>query len=272
MHMVPLYADLSTKRKDDKIPFSIANLSNEENLYLPKDFVVGFAEKDTRTGEVFEIAYNEEEIQIDVAECRNWLPLTNSSSRTGRSNPQMTSSDATGRTGCNDQCETSDIDLHKLFSTSTNFIKSPAEVDPHRKVDLKDQNVSQETKDKFQELCQEYDDIVSKNSGDIGKTLLVEMDIDTGDSPPIAQRPYCLPLQHSEWVKKEIDTLERADIITKSISPWASPVVIVPKRSAPGEPPQRRMCVDFRKLNMLQPEVTNLSGGKGCISFVPLPK
>ena len=48
------------------------------------------------------------------------------------------------------------------------------------------------------------------------------MDIDTRDSPPIAQRPYCLPLQHSEWVKKEIDTLERADIITKSISPWAS--------------------------------------------------
>ena len=98
------------------------------------------------------------------------------------------------------------------------------------------------------------------------------MDIDTGDSPPIAQRPYCLPLQHSEWVKKEINTLERADIITKSISPWASPVVIVPKKSAPGEPPQRRMCVDFRKLNMLQPEVTNVSGGKGCISLVPLPK
>ena len=118
----------------------------------------------------------------------------------------------------------------------------------------------------------EYDDIISKNSGDIGKTLLVEMDIDTGDSPPIAQRPYCLPLQHAECVKKEINTLERADIITKSISPWASPVVIVPKKSAPGEPPQRRMCVDFRKLNMLQPEVTNVSGGKGCISLVPLPK
>ena len=35
---------------------------------------------------------------------------------------------------------------------------------------------------------------------------------------------------------------------------------------------QRRMCVDFRKLNMLQPEVTNVSGGKGCSSLVPLPK
>ena len=61
-------------------------------------------------------------------------------------------------------------------------------------------------------------------------------------------------------------------IITKSISLWASPVVIVPKKSAPGEPPQRRMCVDFRRLNKQLPEVKNMSGGKGCISLVPLPK
>ena len=32
------------------------------------------------------------------------------------------------------------------------------------------------------------------------------------------------------------------------------------------------MCVDYRKLNKLQPEVTNADGGKGCISLIPLPK
>ena len=119
----------------------------------------------------------------------------------------------------------------------------------------------------------EYDDIISKNSGDIGKTLLVEMDIDTGDSP--SHCTETIPVYHCNILngsRRRFNTLERADIITKSISPWASPVVIVPKKSAPGEPPQRRMCVDFRKLNMLQPEVTNVSGGKGCISLVPLPK
>ena len=79
-------------------------------------------------------------------------------------------------------------------------------------------------------------------------------------------------MKHYEWVRKEISTLERARIITKSIFPWASPMVIVLKKSAPGEPPQRRMCVDFRKLNKTQPEVHNMNGGKGCISLVPLPK
>ena len=100
----------------------------------------------------------------------------------------------------------------------------------------------------------------------------MEKDIDTGNSPPIASRPYTLPFKHYEWVHKEIKTLERVGIITKSISSLASPVVIVPKKSAPGKPPQRRMYVDFRKLNSTQPEVHNMTGGKGCISLVPLPK
>ena len=113
-------------------------------------------------------------------------------------------------------------------------------------MDLEDREIKTETKDKFNKLCDKYDNIISKNSEDIGKTLLVEMDIDTGDSPPIASKPYTLLLKHYDWVKKEIDMLEQAGIIDKSISAWASPVVIVPKKSAPGEPPQRRMCVDFR--------------------------
>ena len=139
-------------------------------------------------------------------------------------------------------------------------------------MDLKDAPIKKETKGKFNDLCNRFDSIISKGSGDIGKILLVEMDIDTGISPPIASRPYTLPLKHYEWVQKEISKLERAGIIIKSISPWASPVVIVTKKSAPGEPPQRRMCVDFRKLNNTQPEVHNMNGGKGCISLVALPK
>ena len=66
--------------------------------------------------------------------------------------------------------------------------------------------------------------------------------------------------------------LEHTGIIERSISPWASPVVIVPKKSAPGKPPRRRMCIDYRRINKLQPEVTKAERGKGCISLIPLPK
>ena len=165
-----------------------------------------------------------------------------------------------------------EMDLHSILTLASNFIKSPAEVEAHRKVDLKDKKIKEETRQKFNKLCDRFDDIISKGSNDIGKTLLVKMDIDTGDSPPIASKPYTWSLKHYDWVQKEITTLEKAGIITKRISPRASPVVIVPKKSAPGEPPQSRMCVDFRRLNKQLPEVKNMSGGKGCISLVPLPK
>ena len=102
--------------------------------------------------------------------------------------------------------------------------------------------------------------------------MLVEMEIDTGNHPPIASKPYTLPLKHYEWVQREIETLEKAGIIERSISPWASPVVIVPKKSTPGEPPRRRMCMDYRRINKLQPKVTNADGRKGCISLIPLSK
>ena len=46
--------------------------------------------------------------------------------------------------------------------------------------------------------------------------MLVEMEIDTGNHPPIASKPYTLPLKHYEW---EIETLEKVGIIERSISP-----------------------------------------------------
>ena len=32
------------------------------------------------------------------------------------------------------------------------------------------------------------------------------------------------------------------------------------------------MCIDYRRINKLQPEITKADGGKGCISLIPLPK
>ena len=98
------------------------------------------------------------------------------------------------------------------------------------------------------------------------------MDVDTEDSPPVSSRPYTLPSKHYEWVQKEIESLECVGIITKSMLPWASLIVIVPKMSSPWEPPKRRLCVDFRKVNELQQQVITEGKSKGQISSHPLPK
>ena len=90
------------------------------------------------------------------------------------------------------------------------FITSPADIEIHRKVNLQDADVSDEHQKAFQDLCHEFKDIFSVDSGDIGKTPLVEMEIDTGDSPPITQKPYTLPLKHAEWVQKELEILVKS--------------------------------------------------------------
>ena len=138
---------------------------------------------------------------------------------------------------------------------------------------LQDAEVTEEYREKFRLLCKEFEDVFSKDSTDIGKTPLITMDIDTGDSPPVCQRPYNLPLKHREWVQKELETLERAGVIVRSISPWASPIVVVPKKTEPGEPPRRRLCVDYRVINSLLPEVQKVhSKAKGVLTLVPLPQ
>ena len=67
--------------------------------------------------------------------------------------------------------------------------------------------------------------------------------------------------------------LEKAGEIVQSISPRASPIVIVPKKSTPGEPPRCPMCVAYRVLNSLLPNEDKAhSKAKGILTLVHIPK
>ena len=57
-------------------------------------------------------------------------------------------------------------------------------------MELKDQQVSDETKKRFEELKEKYPKVFSLNNEDTGHAQLVTMDIDTGKSPPMCQKPY----------------------------------------------------------------------------------
>ena len=138
---------------------------------------------------------------------------------------------------------------------------------------MQDAEITKEHQEAFAELCDEYKDIFSLDSGDIGKTPLLEMELDTGDSPPITQKPYTLLLKHAAWVQKELEILEKAGVIVRSVSPWASLIVVVPKRTVQGEPPKRWLCVDYRVVKSLLPPVKKaFSKAKGVLTLVPLPK
>ena len=109
-------------------------------------------------------------------------------------------------------------------------------------MDLQDADITPGSRSTFDVLCEKYPKVFSKGNEDIGRTQLVTMDIDMGDSPPVSSRPYTLALKHHRWVQEEIETLERAGIITKSMFLGQVPLSLYQRNLNLGNPP-RRDCV-----------------------------
>ena len=109
-----------------------------------------------------------------------------------------------------------------------------------------------------------YTSIISQSTTDIGRTNLLELDIPT-EGLPIASKLYLVLLKYREFTDQEIKQLEEAGIISRSMSDWASPILIVPKKderpvpikpnsstSNPIKPKKEfnlRLCINLRKLN-----------------------
>jgi hypothetical protein len=76
------------------------------------------------------------------------------------------------------------------------------------------------------DLLGKYSDLF-ENSGP--PTPFAEHCIKTGTSAPVSVPPYRLTPQKSDFLKREIDELIEMGIVEECDSPWAAPVVLVPK-------------------------------------------
>ena len=113
-------------------------------------------------------------------------------------------------------------------------------------------------------LLHQHSKAFSKNDRDLGLTHLAKHKIDTGEALPVKQRPRRVPLAFSGEEKAVIEQLEKQDIIRKSNSPWASPIVLVRKKNGKVRP-----CVDYRQLNSLtKPDAFPLPRVQDCLDSV----
>ena len=222
---------------------AITNLDHAKMLHLAKGEIVGFAHE-----EEVEMNYIETTNILEIEETeqkapRNWIPernwknynkyseisqlhtevteVTSSRTKSGEISPNRVRAPEEMETRSM-RSEIPQQKPHKMdhadVSNSekdfeTDFLISPGDVYPNRKVKLEDADITEATKKAFEEMCDCHPKAFSKNNKDIGRTTLIKMEINTGDSLPVAQNPYTLPLKHHEWVRKEIETLEKAGII-----------------------------------------------------------
>ena len=132
---------------------------------------------------------------------------------------------------------------------------------------IPDADIPEIARKQLQELLNvKYNSIVSKSATDMGKTNLIELNTLT-EGPPVASKPYTVPLKYREFVDCEIKQLEKEGIISRSMSDWAS-TILVPKKEERVENSRNqntaattkknkcnyRLCIDYRKLQQLHPD------------------
>ena len=93
---------------------------------------------------------------------------------------------------------------------------------PKPKIDLKDTEISKETRQKLLTLQQNCDNIIGKHSSDIRLKYFEEMTMDTDlNLTPVVSKPYPLSLNHHKFMEEEIKKLLEAGLIERSMSPYA---------------------------------------------------
>lgn len=98
-------------------------------------------------------------------------------------------------------------------------------------------------------LCTQYRDIFYNENCDLSFTNAVKHRIRTSDEDPVYSKTYRYPYHMKEEIQVQIQKLLDNKIIKPSISPYSSPVWIVPKKLDASGKKKWRLVIDYRKLN-----------------------
>lgn len=140
-------------------------------------------------------------------------------------------------------------------ATQASTMKSP-ESHESLNFDFGDSPLPEEDKKRILRKLHEMKDVFATHEFDIGKTDKASHVIKLTDETPFRDRSRPIRPQDLEDARRHIQQSIDAGIIKPSSSPFASPIVLIRKKSG-----KLRLCVDYRKLN-----------GKTIRDSYPIPK
>ena len=80
-------------------------------------------------------------------------------------------------------------------------------------------------------LVAEFPDVFALSDAELGCLNSIKHSIDTGDYVPIKQQPYRTPIVRRALISEMVNNMRKQGIVQPSVSPWASPIVLVPNVS-----------------------------------------
>lgn len=134
---------------------------------------------------------------------------------------------------------------HFEFARRDNFVLTTSsvhvEIDPLHLRSDEATNLNKHEKHQVSCLLAKYRDVFCSNNQ---PTSFAEHTIKLSDDSPISVPPYRLSPDKKKILREEMDRMLEGDIIEECESPYAAPVVMVPKKDG-----TFRVCVDYRRLN-----------------------
>ena len=102
------------------------------------------------------------------------------------------------------------------------------------------------------------------------------MDVQVTEGSPVFVKQYTIPLKYQNFIDDETKRLEEAGLISRSLSNWSTPCMVMPKKQDSDKPNeiQLRMVIDYRQLNkrILTSRALDRNGKVGkVISNYPIP-
>jgi hypothetical protein len=130
--------------------------------------------------------------------------------------------------------------LHQIEKTQQEGTSKngATEIEP----DLSNTNLTQQQQEQLKKVIQSFSGIFRKQNG---RTNMLRHQIKLiPDSKPCNSPPYRYAPAKRQVIEQNLKEMKEEGIIEPSKSPWASPVVLAPKKDG-----SMRFCVDYRKLN-----------------------
>ena len=119
----------------------------------------------------------------------------------------------------------------------------------HLNKELRLEHLNGEERQSIIDLCHKFEDIFFLEGDNLTCTNLIQHDINTGDAAPIFVKNYRHPHKLREEINSQVQKMLKQGIIQPSVSPWAAPLWIVPKKMDASGIQKWRVVVDYRKLN-----------------------
>ena len=113
--------------------------------------------------------------------------------------------------------------------------------------DLSKSTFDEQQRNTLMQLLWEYKDIFAGLGNSLGKTDVMQFEIELkDDAVPFKARPYRSNPHVRSEIKKQVQDMLNKDIIEPSTSQFGSPVLLVSKPDG-----SYRFCIDYRKLNSM---------------------